>query len=214
MPGAAPSSQRRTEVGIDTEARAQASKRRRSEALAVRLYAERRSYLLRIARRNSLSSEDAEDALQEAFLAFIRAFDPDGKAHPLAWLTLTLKRACWELHRREHLDRRAGQELGPGEEGPGVRLDWIHDPTRSPQERAELGAQVGEARGQLAQLKRDERRALGLLAVGYSYAEIGELTGWSHTKINRCIAEGRARLRELRRQAETESRTGARAQRG
>jgi DNA-directed RNA polymerase specialized sigma24 family protein len=32
---------------------------------------------------------------------------------------------------------------------------------------------------------------------GYSYREIGEITGWTHTKINRCIAEGRARLRQL-----------------
>jgi hypothetical protein len=30
-------------------------------------------------------------------------------------------------------------------------------------------------------LKRDERRALSLLAVGFSYREIGELTGWSYT---------------------------------
>ena len=26
---------------------------------------------------------------------------------------------------------------------------------------------------------------------GYSYAEIQELTGWTYTKVNRCMAEGR-----------------------
>jgi hypothetical protein len=46
-------------------------------------------------------------------------------------------------------------------------------------------------------LKPQERRVIGLLAVGYSYREIMELTGWTHTKVNRCSAEGRARLREL-----------------
>jgi len=47
------------------------------------------------------------------------------------------------------------------------------------------------------ELKRDERRALSLLAFGYSYREICEQTGWSYTKVNRCLAEGRATLREL-----------------
>ena len=30
-----------------------------------------------------------------------------------------------------------------------------------------------------------------LKAQGLTYAEIGELTGWSYTKVNRCITEGR-----------------------
>ena len=42
-------------------------------------------------------------------------------------------------------------------------------------------------------LKPAERRALSL--IGYSYREIGELTGWTRTKINRCAAEGRNRIR-------------------
>ncbi len=50
-------------------------------------------------------------------------------------------------------------------------------------------------RSHLAALKRDERRALSLLALGYSYSEICELTEWSYTKVNRCLAEGRAALR-------------------
>jgi DNA-directed RNA polymerase specialized sigma24 family protein len=36
-----------------------------------------------------------------------------------------------------------------------------------------------------------------LQAEGYSYAEIQAITGWSYTKVNRCLAEGRARLRAL-----------------
>ena len=34
-----------------------------------------------------------------------------------------------------------------------------------------------------------------LQAQGYSYAEICERCGWTYTKVNRCLAEGRARLR-------------------
>ena len=36
-----------------------------------------------------------------------------------------------------------------------------------------------------------------LQAQGYSYAEICELCGWTYTKVNRCLAEGRARLYRL-----------------
>ena len=36
-----------------------------------------------------------------------------------------------------------------------------------------------------------------LKAQGYSYAEIGEITGWSYTKINRCMAEGRKRFLQV-----------------
>jgi hypothetical protein len=38
----------------------------------------------------------------------------------------------------------------------------------------------------LSRLKPDERRALGLLALGYSYKEICAITGWTYTKRNGC----------------------------
>ena len=53
-------------------------------------------------------------------------------------------------------------------------------------------------RAQLAELKPAERRALGLIGAGYSYREVGEITGWTYTKINRCLSEGRAALRASR----------------
>jgi DNA-directed RNA polymerase specialized sigma24 family protein len=59
--------------------------------------------------------------------------------------------------------------------------------------------EAAKLRRGLDRLKPDERRALGLLALGYTYREICGLTGWSHTKVNRCLHEGRARLRELAR---------------
>ena len=47
-------------------------------------------------------------------------------------------------------------------------------------------------------LKPDQRTALILLGLGCSYAEIGALRGWTYTKVNRCISEGRAALRRRR----------------
>jgi DNA-directed RNA polymerase specialized sigma24 family protein len=49
----------------------------------------------------------------------------------------------------------------------------------------------------LATLKAQERTALALQAGGYSYAEICGACGWTYTKVNRCLAEGRDRLRQL-----------------
>jgi hypothetical protein len=49
----------------------------------------------------------------------------------------------------------------------------------------------------LAGLKPQERRTLVLKAEGFSYAEIQAITGFSYTKVNRCMAEGRKRFLEL-----------------
>lgn len=86
--------------------------------LAVGLYREHRSYLLRIARSNTKSMAVAEEALQEAFISFLRHFDPERGAPPIAWLTLTLKRECRRRQGREKWDRRAGQERERGEDVP------------------------------------------------------------------------------------------------
>ena len=53
------------------------------------------------------------------------------------------------------------------------------------------------AERELPRLKPQERRALGLLAAGHSYKEICAITGWTYTKVNRCVTEGRRRLRDM-----------------
>lgn len=156
--------------------------------LAEQLYRAHRTHLLAIARRNSACNEDAEEALQDAFALFINHYRTQSGAPALAWLTLTLKRRCWALYKQQRL-RRAGA---------GALYDErVADTKRLPQERAEVLERVAQTRTALAKLKPAERRALGLRALGHSYAEICQLTGWTYTKVNRCLAEGRARLRQL-----------------
>ena len=46
----------------------------------------------------------------------------------------------------------------------------------------------------LRALKPDEAKALMMKAHGLSYEEIGERNGWSYTKVNRAITEGRRRF--------------------
>ena len=170
----------------------QDSAQRQMRELATELYAEKHDYLLAIARRNAHTEADAAQALQEAFASFIAKFDPHRGAPPLAWLTLTLKRQCWRQRREAHLDRHYGQEAETGGEELGSFLERLSSLEPQPAERV---IEREDCRRRLARLKPDERTALGMRAAGLSYAEIGELRGWTHTKVNRCLSEGRAALR-------------------
>ena len=168
----------------------------RIKDLAEQLYRERYPYLLRIAVKNAANRDDAEEAVSEAFTNFIRAFDPDAGAPPLAWVILATKRSCWDRYRHQHLDRRAGQESDRACGESGSHLDSI--PSRA-SATEQLVAEIDEARTQLAALKPAERTAVGLKAAGFSYREIAEHQAWTFTKVNRCLAEGRAALRSGRR---------------
>lgn len=89
---------------------------------------------------------------------------------------------------------------GPAAKVQPGREDWwalIPAAGGDPAERVERREAIARSREALQSLKPHELRALGLLAEGYSYAEIGEITGFSQTKINRSLAEGRERFRKL-----------------
>ncbi len=165
-------------------------------ALAEHLYSAHRARLLAVARRNCAGAEEAEEALQDAFAVFIDRFDPAGEAPPLAWLTVTLKRRCWAIYRRQRQIGQLSVKLGAPAESVS-RPNLIAVASERPDEVAEDGEEFAGMRSRLAALKPQERQALGLLALGYSYGEICELTGWTYTKVNRCLAEGRAALRKL-----------------
>lgn len=168
--------------------------RERVQVLADQLYRERYHYLVRIARRNG-AGDDAPDAVNDSFTAFIDKFDLDCGAPPLAWVTLTLKRRCWAITGSRRLDRRAGHWVHPESGEPRFSVANLPTQTAGPEESAERAEYVLGARERLAALKPDERMALLLFGLGYSYHEIGEQRDWSYTKVNRCIAEGRAALR-------------------
>jgi DNA-directed RNA polymerase specialized sigma24 family protein len=161
------------------------STRKQSDAqvreIATALFRNHRSHLLPIARQNAATLADAEEALQDAFLSFLRSFDPSGGAPPLAWLTTTLKRACWARSHRS----------GPARSGELGVLEAIPSTAAGPE--AQM-IERSEARRRLADLRPDERTVLGFQAAGFSYREIAERRGWTYTKVNRCINEGRAAL--------------------
>jgi RNA polymerase sigma factor (sigma-70 family) len=171
----------------------QSTEEREVRAMAGRIYAERRRYLLNIARRNAPTEADAEEALQDTFANFIQSFDPYGEAPPIAWFTTALKRRCWRARESGHLDHRVFSLPDSRHEEPSGLIE--RRPERS-EPIAERQAERDDARRLLARLKPDERTAIVHHAAGFDYSEIGRRLDWSLTKVNRCLYEGRIALRE------------------
>jgi RNA polymerase sigma factor (sigma-70 family) len=147
--------------------------------------------LRRTARRYSLCADDADDAYQRAVEILLTKSPPADPRHLAAWMQVVTRREALAVRRsRERL-------LGREPEDHAERLDRIASDRPDPLERLERREQVADAIRLLLELKPQERRALVLQAQGYSYAEIRELCGWTYTKVNRSLAEGRARLRQL-----------------
>jgi RNA polymerase sigma factor (sigma-70 family) len=174
----------------------QDARRAQAQTLAEEIYATQRRRLLAIGTRNCPSIEDAEEALQDAFILFINHFNPASGAPALAWITLTLKRRCWALYKHQRHSWARVPTLGQST-ARSAKIESLTDWKPRPDEVAELNEEMETMRHRLASLKPDQREALGFFALGYSYHEICDITGWTYTKVNRCISEGRTGLREL-----------------
>jgi len=151
---------------------------------AVELLAAAGPRLRRVARRASLCADDAEDAIQRALLILLTKAPPIEGERLAAWMTVVTRREALAV-------RRSRAPLAD----PGC-FDATPSDRPGPRERAERAEEVAEARRELAALRPAQRLAILLQAQGYSYAEICSLCGWSYTKLNRSLAEGRAALRE------------------
>lgn len=149
---------------------------------AVELVARHDGALRRTARRYSLCGQDAEDAYQRA-LEILLTKAPAGRGRDLlAWMTTVTKHEALAVRRdreqllgRPRFDREEGEDRDPVARVPSGVAD--------PSERLERREEIARSREAIRALKPAERRALTLLGEGYSYAEIGEITGFSRTKV-------------------------------
>jgi RNA polymerase sigma factor (sigma-70 family) len=156
---------------------------------AVELVAREDAELRRVARRYSLCEDDAEDAYQRALEILLVKAPSDRPRELIRWMKTVVKHEALALRNyRERL-------LGGGENEAGDPVARLAAGGAGPGERLERREQFARTREALQTLKPAELRSLTLLAAGYSYAEIGEITGFSQTKVNRCLAEGRERFR-------------------
>lgn len=170
---------------------------------ATETYARHEASLRRTARRFSICADDAEDALQRALEILLRKAPCDDPGELVKW-TLTVVRHEALAVRRERERLLAGPAASGGE-----GEDWvtrIPAEAAGPAERVERHEAIARSREALRALKPHELRALTLLAEGYSYSEISEITGFSRSKVNHCVARGRERFRKLIARSENGSR--------
>jgi RNA polymerase sigma factor (sigma-70 family) len=167
---------------VDPPERGGRDDRERGEALVLELLGSHADSLLRVARRYSICADDAHDAYQRALEILMRhaaRLDPERAA---GWLHTVVK------HEALALNRSRRRMVGVAE----VDLDALESRTSdSPEERVLAADRVARSAEALHGLKSQEVRALWLKALGHSYEQICEVTGWTYTKVNRCLAEGR-----------------------
>src|SRR4051812_20324074 len=144
--------------------------------------------LLRVANQFSLCHDDALDAYQRALEIYLRKLDSVDPATEGAWLRVVVKHEAMAIRRARlaSVDRE------------DVDLDTsVHHGLREVDEEVAGGERVDRSVEALKALKPDEARALLLKAEGLSYDEIGRRFGWTYTKVNRSIAEGRKRFLKI-----------------
>lgn len=168
---------------------------RDTEGWVVDLISGHSAALLATARRNSICTDDAQDAYQRALEILMRNAGRLRRDTAIGWLHVVVRNEARAVRAVRISD------LGHGSE---AQRDGVHcSDGASPEERVLGLDEAGRAAEALRRLKEDERRAMLLRALGLSYHEIAAETGWTRTKVNRCLAEGRSAL--LRRVASIEA---------
>ncbi len=164
--------------------------------VVVETFARHEASLRRTAARFSICEDDADEALQRGLEILLRKA-PSGDSRELVrWTQTVIKHEALAVRaeRERVLSGPAALPVHPTQE------DWVAllpSELDGPAERAERDEAVERSREALTTLKPQELRALSLLAEGYSYREIAHITGYSATKVNRCVSEGRERFRRF-----------------
>ena len=140
----------------------------------------------RTARRYSICSADADDAYQRSLEILLTKAPTADRAQLRPWLHTVIKHEALAL-RRQRERNVAGEDAEPEVFAPAER---------GPEEAAGERERVRHTAEALGTLKPNELQCLVLKALGYSYAEIAQRTGFSWTKVNRSLTEGRRRFFE------------------
>ncbi len=154
-------------------------------AAAVDLATRGSSGFKRFARRYSICAADAEDAYQRSLEILLTKAPTTDRGELRAWLHTVIKHEALAL-RRQRERALSGSGAGEPSEPWGETLD----------EEAGGRERVRQTAEALAHLKQSELQCLLLKALGYSYDEIAGRTGYSWTKVNRSLTEGRRRFLE------------------
>jgi RNA polymerase sigma factor (sigma-70 family) len=152
------------------------------EPAALALLQRHGAAIMATARRFAATPEDAEDAYQRGVEILLTKAPTTAEEELVPWLRTVVKHEAWAIRRQRE---RAAPVADDGEvPEPPTEGALTHDQAER-LDRLRLGAEA------MRQLKPQEVRALLLRAEGYSYKQIQDITGWTYTKVNRCLTEGR-----------------------
>ena len=154
------------------------------EPAALQVIARHGPLILGSARRYSLSPEDAEDAYQRGLEILLTKAPTTSEAELVPWLRTVVKHEALAIRRHRQRATPTEDEALEGAAGDRAPGNITHDQAER-LERLRVGAEA------MGRLKPQEVRCLLLLAEGYSYKQICAETGFTYTKVNRCITEGR-----------------------
>jgi RNA polymerase sigma factor (sigma-70 family) len=152
------------------------------DAVALRLLSRHGGQILATARRYAATPEDAEDAYQRGVEILLTKAPSTREQELIPWLKTVVKHEAFALRRQRE---RHSPVTDDGE------LRDRPAPAAVTHEQAERLERLRQGAEALGQLKPHEIRALLLKAEGFSYREICAITGWSYTKVNRLLTEGR-----------------------
>jgi RNA polymerase sigma factor (sigma-70 family) len=152
------------------------------DAVALELLARHGSQILATARRYAATPEDAEDACQRGLEILLTKAPSTSEDELIPWLKTVVKHEAFALRRQRE---RHSPVTDDGE------LRDRPAPAAVTHEQAERLERLRQGAEALGHLKPHEIRALVLKAEGFSYREICAMTGWSYTKVNRLLTEGR-----------------------
>jgi RNA polymerase sigma factor (sigma-70 family) len=157
-------------------------------AAAVELVTSHSASFKRTAARFSLCAHDAEDAYQRS-LEILLTKAPNARREELRpWLHTVIK--------HEALALRKQRERSVSGAGDAAGAESVVALAREPDEAATGRERVRRTAEALRALKPGEMQCMVLKALGYSYDEIAARTGFSWTKVNRSLTEGRRRFLE------------------
>ena len=150
-----------------------------------RLAREELPRLLALARRYSLCGDDANDACQRAMVILMRRAESLDPAVAHLWLGTVVKHEAMAVRAERLKSLSGGDDQFAHLAAPGDIA-----------ESADSNDRLGVASEAMRALKPHEAEALLLRAEGLSYKEIAARRGWTYTKVNRLVTEGRRAFRE------------------
>jgi RNA polymerase sigma-70 factor (ECF subfamily) len=146
--------------------------------------------------RNSITFEEAEDVVQEAFARALKQVQTNPISNPEAWFKKVTRQIVADAHPKPaaHRKRRVRETLTDPAELPERR--WDREKGTLPTEWLEMKEEARLAAEEIGALSGKPRAVMAEYYDGTTYEEIARLLGMSMAAVRQNLARGRKTLRK------------------